>query len=139
MAPACTRTPYVGPFSDHQLLLVVVLIVMAPVCILDFRPWINASRQLIGYGFQDGEYMSGDVLYSSILYWNATKILANFYEDAGPAHAKVAEALQARAAAVRQQITAELWRPDLGAFVAATELESDRISVWGNAFAAVYA
>lgn len=37
---------------------------------------------------------------------------------------------------VRQQITTELWRPDLGAFVAATELESDRISVWGNAFAA---
>jgi hypothetical protein len=22
-------------------------------------PWINRSRQLIGFGFQDGEYMSG--------------------------------------------------------------------------------
>ena len=34
-----------------------------------------------------------------------------------------------------RQITAELWSPAKQMFVAATELESDRISVWGNAFA----
>ena len=45
--------------------------------------------------------MSGDVLYSSILYWNATNILARLYEEAGPAHAGRADTLRARAAKVR--------------------------------------
>jgi hypothetical protein len=99
-------------------------------------PWISPSRQLIGYGFQDGEYMSGDVLYSSVLYWNATSILADLYTSAGPAYASEAVSLRAQAAQVRAQITKELWNGTLGAFVAATELESDRISVWGNALAA---
>ena len=99
-------------------------------------PWINSSRQLIGYGFQDGEYMSGDVLYSSILFWNATRILADLYDDAGQGYAPKAAALRAQAKHVRAQITAELWSEERGAFVAATQLEHDRISVWGNAFAA---
>ena len=100
-------------------------------------PWINSSRQLIGYGFQDGEYMSGDVLYSSILYWNATGILADLYAQAGPSFASQVTALRAQADRVKHQISAELWSDKLGAFVAATKLESDRISVWGNAFAGV--
>ena len=100
-------------------------------------PWINSSRQLIGYGFQDGEYMSGDVLYSSILYWNATGILADLYAQAGPSFASQVTALRAQAERVKHQISAELWSDKLGAFVAATQLESDRISVWGNAFAGV--
>jgi hypothetical protein len=100
-------------------------------------PWIDPARPTPsrGYGFQDGEYMSGDVLYSSILFWNATRILADLYDDAGPSFAAQASALRTQAAHVREQISAELWSDKLGAFVAATELESDRISVWGNAFA----
>jgi hypothetical protein len=78
----------------------------------------------------------GDVLYSSVLYWNATSILADLYTSAGPAYASEAVSLRAQAAQVRAQITKELWNGTLGAFVAATELESDRISVWGNALAA---
>jgi len=98
--------------------------------------WISPSRQLIGYGFQDGEYMSGDVLYSSVLYWNATNILAGLYEEVGGSEfATQATSLRAQAAHVKAQITKELWSDELGAFVAATELESDRISVWGNALA----
>jgi hypothetical protein len=69
------------------------------------------------------------------LFWNATRILADLYDDAGPSFAAQASALRTQAAHVREQISAELWSDKLGAFVAATELESDRISVWGNAFA----
>ena len=98
-------------------------------------PWINSSRQLIGYGFQDGEYMSGDVLYSSILYWNASGILADLYAEAGASYAPREAAMRKQAAHVKTQITMELWSEKLGAFIAATELESDRISIWGNAFA----
>jgi hypothetical protein len=99
-------------------------------------PWISRTRQLIGYGFQDGEYMSGDVLYSSVLYWNATGILSDLYERlGGPPHAAQVAQLRAQAAHVKAQITKELWNQTKGAFVAATELESDRISIWGNALA----
>ena len=101
-------------------------------------PWIDPARPAPsrGYGFQDGEYLSGDVLYSSILFWNATRILADLYDDAGQGYAPKAAALRAQAKHVRAQITAELWSEERGAFVAATQLEHDRISVWGNAFAA---
>ena len=100
-------------------------------------PWIDPAKPepSRGYGFQDGEYMSGDVLYSSILFWNATRILADLYDSVGPSFAARASELRSQAEHIREQITAELWSDKLGAFVAATELESDRISVWGNAFA----
>ena len=34
--------------------------------------WSNTSRPMVGYGFQDGEWKSGDVLYSNVLFWNAS-------------------------------------------------------------------
>lgn len=77
------------------------------------------------------------MLYSSVLFWNATGILADLYDMLGPGFATQAAMLRQQAAHVRTQITAELWNDTLGAFVAATELESDRISLWGNALAAV--
>ena len=78
-------------------------------------PWINSSRQLIGYGFQDGEYMSGDVLYSSILYWNATRILSDLYRDfGGGKYTTQATALRKQADHVRKQISSELWNETCG-------------------------
>ena len=80
--------------------------------------------------------IAGDVLYSSALFWNATNILAELYESAGAQYAAQAAQLRRQATHVKAQITKELWNETYGAFVAATELESDRISVWGNALAA---
>ncbi len=80
--------------------------------------------------------IAGDVLYSSVLFWNATNILAELYESAGAQYAAQAAQLRRQATHVKAQITKELWNETYGAFVAATELESDRISVWGNALAA---
>ena len=90
-----------------------------------------------GYGLGDGLHrqMAGDMLHRAALYWNATGILADLYAAAGPASAPQAGRLQAQAGRVRAQITKELWNETLGVFVAATALESDRISVWGNALA----
>ena len=70
--------------------------------------------------------MSGDVLYSSILYWNASNILADLYESAGPVYSAKAAAMRAQARHAASQISAELWSDTLGAFVAATELGTSR-------------
>jgi hypothetical protein len=37
--------------------------------------WSNTSRPMVGYGFQDAETKSGAVLYSSVLYWNASRLI----------------------------------------------------------------
>ena len=39
--------------------------------------WSNTSDPQVGYGFQDAEIKSGAVLYSSILYWNASLQMAD--------------------------------------------------------------
>ena len=42
--------------------------------------WSNTSAPMVGYGFQDAETKSGCVLYSSVLYWNATRLMAGLDE-----------------------------------------------------------
>ena len=45
--------------------------------------WSNTSRPMVGYGFQDAEVKSGAVLYSSVLYWNATRLMAEMAHATG--------------------------------------------------------
>ena len=45
--------------------------------------WSNTSRPMVGYGFQDGEWKSGDVLYSNVLYWNATRLVGEMASKQG--------------------------------------------------------
>lgn len=84
--------------------------------------WSNASRPMVGYGFQDAEIKSGDVLYSSILQWNATLLLAEMAAAAGDG--ELAEMLNASAAKIRRAATEKLWDHDSGMFVYPSEFHS---------------
>ena len=95
--------------------------------------WSNTSRPQVGYGFQDMEVKSGAVLYSSVLYWNASRLLATMARASGDAH--VAEDFDARANRLQASATGALWDDSRGVFMASTGLESDNVDVWGNAFA----
>ena len=95
--------------------------------------WSNTSRPMVGYGFQDAETKTGDVLFSSVLYWNATRLMAKMAQAQGDTD--LATALEAEATKVRASATAKLWNAELGVFMASTVLESDKIDVWANALA----
>lgn len=69
------------------------------------------------YGFQDDEIKSGAVLYSSVLAWNASRILA----AAATAHGNVtlAAEMTARAMAIKKAADAQLWNASAGVYVTA--------------------
>lgn len=95
--------------------------------------WSNTSAPMVGYGFQDAEVKSGCVLYSSVLYWNATRLMAEMATATGD-HA-LAAAMQAEADKVRESATKLLWNERLGVFMASTGLERLNVDIWGNAMA----
>jgi hypothetical protein len=74
--------------------------------------WSNTSRPQLGYGFQDGETKSGDVLYSSLLYWNATRLIARMADKQGD-HA-LAGAMSAQADLIKGSANRKLWNSSLG-------------------------
>jgi hypothetical protein len=45
--------------------------------------WSNNSRPMVGYGFQDNEVKTGVVLYSNVLYYNASLLLAEMAAQRG--------------------------------------------------------
>ena len=96
--------------------------------------WSNTSAPVIGYGFQDAEIKSGAVLYSSVLAWNASRLLAGLAEGLG-ADAALAAALRSRADGIRAAATAQLWDGAQGVFRASTGIGAGNIDVWGNALA----
>lgn len=95
--------------------------------------WSNTSNPQVGYGFQDAEIKSGAVLYSSILYWNATRLMAEMALATGDA--ELASRMTAEAAKVQASTTRKLWNAELGMFMASTGFESRNVDVWGNAMA----
>jgi hypothetical protein len=84
-------------------------------------------------GFEDTVVKTGAVLYSSILQWNASRLMGAM------ATASADTVLAARMAAVTAKIKASadalLWNESAGMFMASTGIERDRIDVWANAFA----
>eukprot|EP00040_Diaphanoeca_grandis_P043093 m.266966 g.266966 ORF g.266966 m.266966 type:complete len:535 (-) comp70459_c0_seq1:2-1606(-) len=96
--------------------------------------WSNITRPMVGYGFQDAETKSGDVLFSSVLYFNATKLIAQMAEKQGDM--ALAAQMNAEAKKIQAGATAILWNESLGVFMASTGIEKDRIDVWANALAA---
>ena len=96
--------------------------------------WSNTTAPNVGYGFQDTIVKSGVVLYSNLLYWNATGLLGAMAATEGD------HALATRMATVRTQIKRgvdrELWNSSSGIFLASTGIESGVVDVWGNALAA---
>jgi hypothetical protein len=82
---------------------------------------------------QDAEVKSGCVLYSSVLYWNATRLMAGMATATGD-HA-LAASMQAEADKVQKAATQLLWNEQAGVFMASTGLERLNIDIWGNAMA----
>ena len=73
---------------------------------------------MVGYGFQDAEIKSGEVLYSSVLQWNATLLLAEMAASGGDRN--LSDTLTASAAKLKQSVTAKLWDPHAGMFLSST-------------------
>jgi hypothetical protein len=96
--------------------------------------WSNTSRPMIGYGFQDNEVKTGVVLFSNILYWNASLHLAEMAAERGD-H-PTSQRLTANAQALRELVSKRLWNEQLGVFMASTGFESANVDLWGNAAAA---
>ena len=77
--------------------------------------WSNTSTPIIGYGFRDAEIISGSVLYSSVLAWNASRLLAGMaLELGGQAGDALAEQLRGRADKIKVSADAQLWNEDKG-------------------------
>ena len=93
----------------------------------------NTSAPMVGYGFQDAEVKSGCVLYSSILYWNATKLMHKMATDTGDT--ALAASMLAEADKVQKAATKILWNDELGVFMASTGLERNNVDIWANAMA----
>jgi len=93
----------------------------------------NTSAPMVGYGFQDAEVKSGCVLYSSILYWNATKLMHKMATDTGDT--ALAASMLAEADKVQKAATKILWNDQLGVFMASTGLERNNVDIWANAMA----
>ena len=95
--------------------------------------WSNISFPQVGYGFQDNEIKSGNVLYSSILYWNATLEIAAMAEEYGDLSLK--NRLEKEALKIQESASKQLWNDNLGVFMASTGLEKTNIDLWVNAMA----
>jgi hypothetical protein len=93
--------------------------------------WSNTSRPQIGYGFQDGETKSGVVLYSSVLYWNASRLIAEMATKQGDL--ELATTMHAQADQIQASANRLLWNHTLGVYMASTGAESENVDVWGNA------
>lgn len=95
--------------------------------------WSNTSQPTVGYGFQDTAIKSGDVLYESLLQWNASGLLASMAIAHGDM--ELEERMAALAARIKVAANAKLWDEAAGLFRASTGYEHDSIDVWGNAMA----
>eukprot|EP01046_Picozoa_sp_COSAG06_P005331 COSAG06_NODE_237_length_19433_cov_92.613961_19_plen_160_part_00 len=73
------------------------------------------------------------MFYSSVLYWNATRLMAEMATATGD-H-KLATTMRGEAERVRSAATKILWNDELGVFMASTGLEKLNVDIWGNAMA----
>lgn len=85
-----------------------------------------------GYGFTDSVKKQGDELFCSLLYYDASRQLADLLDVAN----RPAEAAQWRQTAdrVAQSIRSVFWNESIGLFDAAT-LQCKQPDIWGSAFA----
>ena len=103
---------------------------------LDFTPrspagmvHIPPGQRQSPYGFTDTVAKTGELLFSSLLYWAACQEMAELCEQCG----ENAALYRRRAAAI--ELGAErLWDDEVGAYRAATEA-CNQIDIWGSAFA----
>ena len=105
---------------------------------MDFTPrsrdglvTIDPARPPSPYGFTDTIAKTGELLFSSLLYWEASRELAALFEKAGDA-ARAGE-FEARAGSIERNV-GSLWDEKAGMFLAAS-VDFRQIDIWGNAYA----
>jgi len=98
-------------------------------------PWSDPAQPCVGYGFTDCEIKTENEMYSSVLLWDAAGRLAADFTAAG--NASAAASMRALKAGVEANFSASFWNERIGMFMAATGIESDRVDVWGSAYASL--
>ena len=96
--------------------------------------WIDPKVARSPYGFTDPVGKSGFELFSSLLYWEACKNLAEMCGSLGMAACR--DDFQRRARRIERGLGV-LWSERKGAFLAASK-DCRQVDVWGNAYA-IYA
>jgi len=93
--------------------------------------WNDPRRPHSPYGFTDTVGKTGELFFESLLYWQASRRLADWLRRTSDRAA--AREFDARARLIERHV-GRLWDETAGAFVAATE-DCRQLDVWGNAFA----
>ncbi len=104
---------------------------------MDFVPrssvglvWIDPDNLHTGYGFTDLVLKSGNELFSSLLYWEACREMAEVYHELG--QKRLEDDFLERTRFIEKNINV-LWNDEIGAFHAAT-IDERKIDIWGNAY-----
>jgi hypothetical protein len=105
---------------------------------MDFMPrnetgliWLDPADPSTPYGFTDTVVKTGNVLFSSLLYWQACGQLAEMLNAAN--RPEQANDFTRRAKQIEDHLEL-LWDQQAGAFLAATDT-GRQIDIWSNAFA----
>lgn len=105
---------------------------------MDFVPrsslglvWIDPDNPHTGYGFTDSVIKTGNELFCSLLYWEASLLMAEIY---GVINKKSLQSEFLERAKMIEKNIDVLWDEKTGAFYTTT-IGERRIDIWGNAFA----
>ena len=117
-APALTRGLGTMPLSPRGLV------------------WNDPGNPAIGYGFHDSVIKSGEVLYTSLLFFDACMGLSRLYNRTG--NRDLGHQYYSKAAAVQAALVPAFWNQSSGLFHAsAGGLEANVTDVFGSAYACV--
>jgi len=94
--------------------------------------WIDPAAPHTAYGFTDQVFKTGAELFSSLLYWEASRKLAGMAAAVG--ETEIAQAMTARADLIEKNLSAALWDEKAGMYLAATQ-DCRQIDIWGSAYA----
>ena len=93
--------------------------------------WIDPAKPHSAYGFTDTIAKTGEVLFSSMLYWEALRNLSDLFRIGGDM--KQAEEWHEQAEKIKRSLQA-FWVPEESLFRAAT-IDGNLPDVWGSAYA----
>lgn len=93
--------------------------------------WINPQKPHSAYGFTDTIQKTGELLFSSLLYWEACTQLVALFQKTN--QFELRDDFQKRAMLIEKNLDA-LWDAQSGMFFAAS-IDCRQIDVWGNAYA----
>ena len=93
--------------------------------------WIDPAAPHTAYGFTDQIFKTGAELFSSLLYWEASRKLAEMATVVG--EKEIAQEMTARADLIEKNLST-LWDEKAGMYLAASQ-DCRQIDIWGSAYA----